>query len=282
MHRRRGVDLARNPVMALHVENERIEGALPTDEVERMMAEGDPRHLPAGVLHVDRKLAALIAVRRESRGLDLRLDDGRHQGGLAFLVEVMRREVDRIHRLDQEEPGLRRRQVDPVRRPFRDRDVHVLPEFQVAVLGPDHALAVLDEVHLMPLAVPEEGLLRHGFRRLGDGEGRARSVNDRLAAADRVSFVRHAPGEYVVRLEDVGVRREVGREGEIRLPRRLDLFRRIRSDVDLAGPGAAEAVGAVDLLAGEDLGDGVELRVRGRRDRPLLHDQDHRGVLRWP
>src|SRR5439155_1821312 len=71
MHGRRGVDLARNPMMAFHVENERIEGALPTDEVERMMAEGDPRHLPAGVLHVDRKLAALIAVRRESRGLDL-------------------------------------------------------------------------------------------------------------------------------------------------------------------------------------------------------------------
>src|SRR5207237_516937 len=34
--------------------------------------------------------------------------------------------------------------------------------------------------------------------------------------------------------------------------------------------------------ASEDLGDGVELRVGGRRDRPLLHDQDHRGVLRWP
>src|SRR5204863_309420 len=130
-------------------------------------AAGDPRDLASGVLHVDRELAPLIAVSGELRRLDLRLDDGRHEGGLALLVEVMRCEVDRIHGLDEEEPSLRRGQLDPVRRPLRHRDVHVLPEFQVAVLGPDDALAVLDEVHLVPLPVPEEGLLRHRFRRLG-------------------------------------------------------------------------------------------------------------------
>src|SRR6266571_5091318 len=61
MHRRRGVDLPRDPMMALDVEDEGIERALPTGEVERMVAEGDARDLSAAVLYVDREVAAFVA-----------------------------------------------------------------------------------------------------------------------------------------------------------------------------------------------------------------------------
>src|SRR5207253_10260554 len=148
--------------------------------------------------------------------------------------------------------------------------VDVLAEFQVAIFGTDDAFAVLDEVNLVPLPVPEEGLLGHRLRWLRDRERRARAVHDRLAAADRISFVGHPAGEDVIRLEDVRLRRKVGYEGEIRLPRRLHLLRRIEANMDLAGPGPAEAVGPMDLLLREDLRDGVEFGVGGRRDRPLL------------
>src|SRR5437867_6259273 len=131
-----------------------------------MVAERDTRDLAAGMLDVDRVLAPRVPERRQRRRLDLRLDDRRHQGGLAFLVEVVRREVDRVDRLDEEEPRLRRGQLDPVGRAFRDRDVNVLAEPQVAVLRSDDAYSLLYEVHLMPLAVPEERLRRHRGRGL--------------------------------------------------------------------------------------------------------------------
>src|SRR5207247_835204 len=65
VHRGRRVDLARNPVVALHIEDERIEGPLPTDEVERMVAERDPSDPSPAVFHVDRELATLVAERTE-------------------------------------------------------------------------------------------------------------------------------------------------------------------------------------------------------------------------
>src|SRR2546429_4122015 len=141
-----------------------------------------------------------------------------------------------MRRLDEEEPGLRRGEIDPVCGPLRDRDIDVLAEFQVAIFGTDGAFAVLDEVHLVPLAVAEEGLLGHRLRRLRDRERRARAVDDRLAAADRISLVGHPAGEDVIRLEDVRLRRKVGDEGEIGLLRWLYLLLRRETNMDLAGP----------------------------------------------
>src|SRR5207244_9021944 len=170
----------------------------------------------------------------------------------------------------EEEPRLRRAEIDPVCGPLRDRDVDVLAEFQVAIFGTDDPLAVLDEVHFVPLAVPEERLLGHRLRWLRDRERRAGPMHDRLAAADRISLVRHPAGEDVIRLEDVRLRWKVGYEGEIGLPRRLHLLRRIEANMNLAGPGPTEAVGPVDLLLREDLREGVEFGVGGRRHRPFL------------
>src|SRR5438034_9013374 len=75
VHRGCRVDLPRDPVVALHVEDERIEGPLPTDEVEWMVAERDPSDPSPAVFHVDRELATLVSVRRQVRRLDLCLDD---------------------------------------------------------------------------------------------------------------------------------------------------------------------------------------------------------------
>src|SRR5437773_4695536 len=75
VHWGRRVDLPRDSVVALHVEDERIEGPLPTDEVERMVAERDPSDPSPAVFHVDRELATLVSVRRQVRRLDLCLDD---------------------------------------------------------------------------------------------------------------------------------------------------------------------------------------------------------------
>src|SRR5207247_3288088 len=96
-----------------------------------------------------------------------------------------------MRRLDEEEPRLRRAEIDPVCGPFRDRDIDVLAEFQVAIFRTDGAFAVLDEVHLVPLAVAEEGLLGHRLDWLRDRKSRAGPVHDRLAAADRISLVGH-------------------------------------------------------------------------------------------
>src|SRR5437762_13723856 len=63
VHRGRRVDLARNPVVALHIEDERIEGPLPTDEVERMVAERDPSDDSTAVFPVYRELARFVSVR---------------------------------------------------------------------------------------------------------------------------------------------------------------------------------------------------------------------------
>src|SRR5207244_4538007 len=65
VHRGRRVDLPRDPVVALHVEDERVEGPLPTDEVERMVTERNPSDPSPTVLHVSRELASLVSVRRE-------------------------------------------------------------------------------------------------------------------------------------------------------------------------------------------------------------------------
>src|SRR5207245_10684172 len=99
---------------------------LPTAEVERMVAERDPCGPSPAVFHINRELASFVSVRRQVRRLDLRLDDGRHEGGLALLVEVMWREVDRVRRLDEEEPGLRRGEIDPVCGPLRDGEAGVI------------------------------------------------------------------------------------------------------------------------------------------------------------
>src|SRR5437867_3311125 len=108
MHRWGRVDLAGDAVVALHVEDERVQGAFPSDEIERVVAQGDAGDLPTSVLHIDREFSAGILERRQVWGLDLRFDDRRHQGGLALFVQVVRRERDRVDRLDQEEPRLRR------------------------------------------------------------------------------------------------------------------------------------------------------------------------------
>src|SRR5439155_29939 len=97
----------------------RVQGAFPSDEIERVVAQGDAGDLPTSVLHIDREFSAGILERRQVWGLDLRFDDRRHQGGLALFVQVVRRERDRVDRLDQEEPGFRRCQVDPVGRALR-------------------------------------------------------------------------------------------------------------------------------------------------------------------
>src|SRR2546427_9727347 len=207
-----------------------------------MMAQDDSRDLPASVLHVDRELASLVSVRWEVRGLDLRLDDGRHERGLALLVEVVRSEVDRIDRFHEEEPRLRRREIDPIRRPLRDRDVNVLPELQVAIFRVDDAFAVLDEVDLVPLAVPEEGVLRHRFPRLRDRERRTRAVDDRLAPADRIALMRHAAREDVIRLEDIRLWLKVGDEGGGALPRRLQLVGGVETNPNLSRTSRAETV----------------------------------------
>src|SRR5947209_11445277 len=63
VHRRRRVDLARDPVVALDVEDERVQRPFPSGEVERVVTQSDPGDLPATVLHVDWELAPLILER---------------------------------------------------------------------------------------------------------------------------------------------------------------------------------------------------------------------------
>ena len=180
VHRRGRMNLARDPVVALDVEDERVQRPFPSGEVERVVTEGDPRDLPATVLHVDWELAPLVLERLEFRRLNLRLNHGRHQGGLALFVQVVRREGDRVDRLHEDEPRLRRCQVDPVGRPLWDRDVHILAEFQIAIFRTDDALPVLDEVHLVPLPVAKEGVVRHGLLRLRDRDRGPGPMDDRF------------------------------------------------------------------------------------------------------
>src|SRR3989449_5584972 len=96
--------------MALDVEDERIQGPFPPGQIERVVAQGDPGDLPAAMLHVDREFPTLVPERRQLRRLDFRLDNGRHQGGLALPIQVVWCEVDRIDRLDDEEPRPWRRE----------------------------------------------------------------------------------------------------------------------------------------------------------------------------
>src|SRR5437867_10643130 len=76
MHRWGRVNLAGDAVVALDVEDERVKGAFPSDEVERVVAQGDAGDLPTSVLHVDRVLPAGVLERRQLRRLDLRFDHG--------------------------------------------------------------------------------------------------------------------------------------------------------------------------------------------------------------
>src|SRR5207245_9804832 len=64
VHRWGRVNLARDPVVALDVEDERVQRPFPSGEVERVVTQGDPGDLPAPVLHVDRERAASLLERQ--------------------------------------------------------------------------------------------------------------------------------------------------------------------------------------------------------------------------
>ena len=76
---------------------------------------------------------------------DFSLDDRRHQRRLALRVEVVRREMDGMERLDDEEKAFRRFKLDLIGGALGDGDVMPLFEGQFSKLGNQDARAFLDE-----------------------------------------------------------------------------------------------------------------------------------------
>ena len=82
---------------------------------------------------------------------------------LARRVQVMRRELDREARLDDEQSAVLARELDAVGRALGDVHVMSLPEREHAELRGDEAGAFLHEPQLVAVAVAEEALGRAGF-----------------------------------------------------------------------------------------------------------------------
>ena len=255
VHGRRLVDAAGDRLEVAHVEDVRVEAAVPADDVERVERQrvdraDDATRAVATVLDVDLGLlvgarADVLGEERTVRLAQVALAVGGVLEELAVLAEIALGRRDVAVRLDAVRP---QRLVagdlgePPVRRRPRDDDVVALADVEGAEDRLDAGSAALDVDALVadPVAVPGARRARDGIR-----DAHVTVAEDESATGDDVGALDRGGVEEVMELEVPGRQRMVRRRRLVRDPPHGGADRR-RRDVAVVEQGA---VGAEALLA---------------------------------
>ena len=148
------MDTSGDRLEVVHRERPRIEVAVPSDDVEGVVVE-DVGLIAAPDAHLHWELA-LVAVRvQHLRRMDVAVVVGSTLEHLAVLVAIAARDLDLPRRLD-DQVALLAVWREAVGRPARDDDVVTFLVRHVAEDRLERARALVDEHHLVALAVPEE------------------------------------------------------------------------------------------------------------------------------
>ena len=183
MRRRRLVDAARDRLEIVDREGPRIEVAVPADDVERVVVD-DVRLVAAAHAHLHRELALLAHRPQLRRRMDVAVVVRRPLDDHPVLVAVAARDLDQPRRLE-DEIALRALGPEAVRRAARDDDVVALLVGDVAERRLERARPLVDEDHLVALAVAEEVL--HRRRRPAERDLHVAVPHQQSAARDLVA-----------------------------------------------------------------------------------------------
>src|SRR6185369_11469184 len=105
----------------------------------------------------------------------------------------------------------------------------------------------------MSFTVSEEGISRHALQGFGHRDHGAGSKDQGDSAADRVAAVGDLAGQEMVGFKQGCFRRGSKAQVEVSLFGRLDLIRRIRSKMDLAGVRSAKPIASMDFFERKNL-----------------------------
>src|SRR5262245_15959061 len=184
VHRRGLVHAPRDRLEVVDVERVRVDVAVPSHDVERVVVERVPL---VAIAHAHDQLAVLaVAVRDElRRRVDVAMRVRRALEQLPVAVAVPVRRLDLARRVERQIELVALRE-EPVDRPARDDDVVALPVRQRAEGGLELARALVDEDHLVALAVlVERALLAH---RPADGDLHVVVPHQEPATVDRAAL----------------------------------------------------------------------------------------------
>ena len=178
------MNAARDGLEVVYRERPRVEEAVPADDVERVVVE-DVVLNSAADAHLHDELAGLPARRELGRRVDVAVVVGSALEDLAVLVPVPARDLDEPGRLE-DQVALRALWDEPIRRPARDDDVVPVLVRDVAENRLESSRALVDEDHLVALAVPEEVV--HARLRAAERDLDVRVPHQRAAPADLVAL----------------------------------------------------------------------------------------------
>lgn len=189
--RRRLVHAARDGLEVVDADGPRIEAAVPTHDVERMVVEHVPAERVAG-LDQDLEFAGLGEGLEVDRRADVALAVGRMLQQLAELIPVALGRGDLAARLDDEEAAFLGVEAHAPGGAVGNDEVVAGIEVEPAELRLQRALALVHEPDLVGLGVAIEKV--HALRRARHAEGDVVVAEKGPARRDRIAAVGHAFG----------------------------------------------------------------------------------------
>ena len=184
----------------LHVENPGVEVAVPADHIEGMEFEEIVMET-ALLFDTDFKLALFVEKERRFGPADVAFAERAVLEKLAQIRAVPFRDLDGAGRIDDEHPVLVGVERHLPGDPAGDADIIERFEGELAEIGLQHALAFVDEQHLVVLAVAVE--IVHLFGGPAEGDLYIVVVEHHNPAAHRVAALRHVVREQVVMTQKV-------------------------------------------------------------------------------